>query len=64
MIPKSGNRFSEKGHAQTRGGSGMTIRRKIIPLQIGRGPRPVLLLRNIATGAPGPGQKMPVGQKA
>jgi hypothetical protein len=32
MIPKSGNRFSEKDHAQTKGWSGMMIRRKIIPL--------------------------------
>jgi hypothetical protein len=32
MIPKSGNHFSEKDHAQTRNWSGMTIRREVIPL--------------------------------
>jgi hypothetical protein len=35
MIPKSGNRFSEKDHAQKKSWSGMMIRRKIIPLQTG-----------------------------
>jgi hypothetical protein len=32
MSRKSGNRFCEKGHAQTTSWSGMTIRRKVIPL--------------------------------
>jgi hypothetical protein len=40
MIPKSGNRFSEKhalgldprDHAQTKSQSGITIRKKVIPL--------------------------------
>ena len=34
MIPKSGNGF-RKDHAPTIGKSGMTIRRKVIPLQRG-----------------------------
>jgi hypothetical protein len=32
MIRKSGYRFSEKDHAQTKRYSEMTIRRKVIPL--------------------------------
>jgi hypothetical protein len=33
MIPKSGYRFLEKDHAPAKTWSGMTIRRKGIPLQ-------------------------------
>jgi hypothetical protein len=40
MIPKGGNRFSAKDHAQTKSWSGMMIRGKIIPLQpISPGPQ-------------------------
>jgi hypothetical protein len=41
MIRKSGYRFSEKDHAQTKRKSGMTIRRRVIP---SRGPVRLLIV--------------------